>query len=103
MFISKSNADYIPNLSSAARGGYDLIISVGFLMGDATAAVAKRFPKTKFAIIDFPVEDLKGKPKNVRGLLFKEQEAGYLVGYLAGLQSKNVPNSWRHDRGASAA
>jgi basic membrane protein A and related proteins len=63
-------------------------------MGDATAAVAKRFPKTKFAIIDNSgvAAELKGKPKNVRGLLFKEQEAGYLVGYLAGLQSKNVPN-----------
>ena len=52
MFISKSNADYVPNLRRAARGGYNLVISVGFLMGDATAAVAKRFPKTKFAIID---------------------------------------------------
>jgi basic membrane protein A len=86
VFISKSNADYVPNLSSAARQGYNLIVSVGFLMGDATAAVAKRFPKTKFAIIDFGVEGLKGKPKNVRGLLFKEQEAGYLVGYLAARQ-----------------
>jgi basic membrane protein A and related proteins len=86
VFISKSNADYVPNLSAAARGGYNLIISVGFLMGDATAAVAKRFPRTKFAIIDFAAGDLKGKPKNVRGLLFKEQEAGYLVGYLAGRQ-----------------
>ncbi|MHB1244769.1 MAG: BMP family lipoprotein, partial [Gaiellaceae bacterium] len=47
VFISKSNADYIPNLSTAARQGYNLVISVGFLMGDATAAVAKRFPKTK--------------------------------------------------------
>jgi basic membrane protein A and related proteins len=94
VFISKSNADYVPNLSAAARGGYNLVISVGFLMGDATAAVAKRFPKTKFAIIDNSgvAAELKGKPKNVRGLLFKEQEAGYLVGYLAGLQSKNVPN-----------
>jgi basic membrane protein A and related proteins len=95
VFISKSNADYVPNLSAAARGGYNLVISVGFLMGDATAAVARRFPKTKFAIIDNTgvSAELKGKPTNVRGLLFKEQEAGYLVGYLAGLQSKNVPNS----------
>jgi basic membrane protein A and related proteins len=95
VFISKSNADYVPNLTAAARGGNNLVISVGFLMGDATAAVAKRFPKTKFAIIDNSgvAAELKGKPKNVRGLLFKEQEAGYLVGYLAGLQSKNVPNS----------
>ena len=93
VFISKTGADYVPNLSTAARQGYNLVISVGFLMGDATAAVARRFPGTKFAIIDFPAAELKGKPKNVRGILFKEQEAGYLVGYLAGLQSKNVPNS----------
>ena len=96
VFISKSNADYVPNLSAAARAGNDLIISVGFLMGDATAAVANRFPNTKFAIIDnsgAAKDFTKGpKPKNIRGLLFKEQEAGYLVGYLAGLQSKNVPN-----------
>ena len=95
VFISKSNADYVPNLQRAARGGYNLVISVGFLMGESTAVVAKRFPKTKFAIIDNSgvSAELKGKPTNVRGLLFKEQEAGYLVGYLAGLQSKNVPNS----------
>ncbi len=94
VFISKSNADYVPNLTTAARGGNNLVIAVGFLMADATAQVAKRFPKTKFAIIDnsgVPAE-LKGKPTNVRGLLFKEQEAGYLVGYLAGLSAKNVPN-----------
>ena len=55
-------------------------------MGDATAQVAKRFPKTKFAIIDFSGVKMKGNPTNVRGLLFKEQEAGYLVGYLAAKQ-----------------
>jgi basic membrane protein A and related proteins len=97
VFISKSDRDYIPNLSTAARQGYNLIISVGFLMGDATQAVANRFPNTKFAIIDnsgAAKDYTKGKkPTNIRGLLFKEQEAGYLVGYLAGLQSKNVPNS----------
>ena len=95
VFISKSDRDYIPNLSTAARQGYNLVISVGFLMGDSTAAVAKRFPKTKFAIVDNSgaAKDLKGKPTNVRGLLFKEQEAGYLAGYLAGLAAKNRPNS----------
>ena len=52
VFISKSAADYVPNLSTAASQGYDLVIAVGFLMGDSIAAVAKKFPKTKFAIID---------------------------------------------------
>jgi basic membrane protein A and related proteins len=85
---SKSNADYVPNLSSLARGKYDLVIGVGFLMGDAMAKVAKAFPQTNFAIIDFPSAALKGKPKNVHGLLFKENEAGYLVGTMAGLYAK---------------
>jgi basic membrane protein A len=83
--ISRSNSDYVPNLSSLARQDYDLVIAVGFLMAEALDAVAKQFPDTNFAIIDFAAEELAGKPDNVRGLLFKEQEAGYLAGYLAGL------------------
>lgn len=82
---SKSNADYVPNLSSLAQQRYDLVVGVGFLMADALDTVAKRFPKTNFAIVDFSQQGLKSKPRNVRGLLFKEQEAGYLAGYLAGL------------------
>jgi basic membrane protein A len=93
VFISRSNADYVPNLTRAVRDGYNLIIGVGFLMADAVGTVAKAFPKSKFAIIDNDAVNLKGKPKNVRGLLFKEQEAGYMVGYLAGLVAKNKPNS----------
>jgi basic membrane protein A and related proteins len=89
VFISKSNGDYIPNLTTSAQGQNDLTISVGFLMGDATATVAKKFPNNDFAIIDFSAAALKGKPQNVQGLLFKEQEAGYLVGYLAGLWAKD--------------
>ena len=90
VYISKSNSDYVPNLVSAARVyKADLVIGVGFLMADAVAAVAKRYPKTKFAIIDFPAAALKGKPKNVRGLLFAEQQAGYLVGVAAAAVTKS--------------
>jgi basic membrane protein A len=85
---SASSADYVPNHSALARQGFDLIIGVGFAQGDAVATVAKQFPNTKFAIVDVDQTTLKGKPKNVVGLLFKEQEAGYLAGYLAGLEAK---------------
>jgi basic membrane protein A len=51
--------------------------------------VASKFPDSKFAIIDFASGDLKAKPQNTTGLLFKEQEAGYLVGYMAGLYLKD--------------
>jgi basic membrane protein A len=93
VLTSKSNADYIPNLSSLARQNYDLIIGVGFLMDSAMDTVATKFPKLSFAIIDDDVTFMKHKPKNVRGLLFREQEAGYLVGYAAGLWLKLHPVS----------
>jgi basic membrane protein A len=82
---SKSDADYIPNLSQLAEDGYDLIISVGFLMGEATEKAAQEFPDTNFAIIDFAYEM---PTPNLQGLVFKEQEVGYLVGYLAGLKTE---------------
>jgi basic membrane protein A and related proteins len=83
--ISRSERDYVPNLSSLARQDYDLVVGVGFLMAEAVARVAEQFPDTNFAIIDFSATALEGAPSNVRGLLFKEQEAGYLAGYMAGL------------------
>jgi basic membrane protein A and related proteins len=89
VLLSKSNGDYVPNLTTLAQQQTDLSISVGFLMGEATATVAGKFPQNSFAIVDFPASALKGKPKNVEGLLFAEQEAGYLAGYLAGLWAKD--------------
>jgi len=90
---SSSAADYIPNMSSLARQGYDLVIGVGFAQGDAIGKVAQKFPDTKFAIIDVDQAFVPGKPANVQGLLFREQEVGYLVGYLAGLQEKRGEGS----------
>ena len=86
---SKSNADYVPNLTTLARQQFDLVIAVGFLMGESTEKVATPSPNTNFAIIDFPQVAMKSKPKNVAGLLFKEAEAGYLVGFMAGLYVKD--------------
>jgi basic membrane protein A len=87
---AKSAADYIPNMSTLARQGYDLVIGVGFAQGEALAAVAKRYPKTNFAIVDVDQASLKGKPANVQGLLFREEQVGYLVGYLAALEAKRA-------------
>jgi len=84
---SNSPADYIPNLTALARQGYDLVIGVGFTEIQALATVAKQFPKTHFAIVDVSNAD-ENHLKNVQGLLFREQEAGYLAGYAAGLAAK---------------
>jgi basic membrane protein A len=89
VLLSKSNGDYVPNLSTLAQQKYQSITAVGFLMADALNTVASKFPDSNFSIVDFSAAALKDKPKNVEGLLFAEQEAGYLAGYLAGLWAKD--------------
>ena len=93
VLISKADADYVPNLTSLAKQDYDLVIAVGFLMAEALETVAARYPDVSFAIIDYSQAAMESRPGNVRGLLFKEQEAGYLVGYLAGLLTKQEAGS----------
>jgi basic membrane protein A and related proteins len=88
VFVTGSAAERSPNLQVAAQQGYNLIIGVGFLMFDPLNNVAPAFPNVKFAGVDVPYSLLDKKPSNVRGLIFKEQEAGYLVGYIAGLTVK---------------
>ena len=87
---SNSVSDYIPNMTAAVRSKADLVIAAGFLLADATATMAKKFPDTNFAITDYPVEaapfaDKKGKPlySNVEGLTYAANEGGCLVGVLA--------------------
>jgi basic membrane protein A and related proteins len=87
-FVTNSASDRVPNLLAAARQGYGLVIAVGFLMFDPLNTVAPAVPDTKFAGVDVPYALLDKKPPNVRGIQFKEQEAGYLAGYIAGLVLK---------------
>jgi basic membrane protein A and related proteins len=91
VYQAKSTQEYIPNLSTFARQGYDLTIGVGFTEADAIDTAATNFPKSKFAIVDVDQTEEKHKPANLLGLLFREQETGYLVGYLAGLEEKRRP------------
>jgi basic membrane protein A len=85
---SASAADYVPNYASLVRQRYDLVIGVGFAQGDAIDTAATQYPDAKFAIVDVDQSGLKHKPRNVVGLLFKEEQVGYLAGYLAGLTEK---------------
>jgi basic membrane protein A and related proteins len=75
---------YAPSLSLLARQKYDLVIGT-FFAAAAFDRVATGFPETRFAIIDVAQDDLAHRPKNVVGLLFTEEQAGYLAGHLAAL------------------
>jgi basic membrane protein A len=88
VYQAHSTGEYVPNLSTFARTGYDLTIGVGFTEATAIDTAATRFPDSKFAIVDVDQTQEPHKPANLLGLLFREQETGYLVGYLAGLEEK---------------
>ncbi len=88
VYETKSEAQRIPNALAASRAGYNLIFGVGFLNFTAVNAVAPRYPNLQFAGVDQGVALYAKKPKNAAGIIFAEQEAGYLVGYLAGLVMK---------------
>lgn len=89
---STSGDAYVPNLTNFASKNYDLVIAVGFLMQESVGTVSGQFPNVHFAIIDGAGTDSKGndlKHANVQSLFFKEQDAGAMVGVMAGWLEKN--------------
>jgi basic membrane protein A len=88
---SHSGDDYVPNLTNFASKNYDLVIGVGFLMATAVGTVSGQFPNIHFAIIDGAGTDASGKDlkhPNVQSLFFSEQDAGAMVGVVAGMLEK---------------
>ena len=93
--VAKSGSDYLPNMVRFARGGYDLVIGVGFLMTDAIKEAAQQYPDTKFLLIDMPI----GGVPNLSTAIFASQEISFLAGALAAMvdQDKNVTLPIRHN------
>jgi basic membrane protein A len=77
---SQSNAEYADNIDALVNQDCNQITTVGFLLGDATEAAAKKNPDVDFAIVDYGYE----KPSdNLKGLVFNTAEPSFLAGYLA--------------------
>jgi basic membrane protein A len=102
--------DYDKNISTFGDANYDVIVTVGFALGEATVAAAQKFPNVKFIGVDqFQAEEVA----NVAGLNFPEDNAGFLVGALAAMMTKTnqigavlgtdaVPPVWRFGEGYRA-
>lgn len=82
---SAGDADYAANIENFMDEGCDLIICVGYMLADATRAAAEANPDQKFAIID---DSTCADLPNVACLMFKQEQASYLVGYVAGLMTE---------------
>lgn len=84
---SQSPNDFEPNIQSLIQQECDIIVTVGFLLGDATAAAADANPDQMFAIVDFDFFDADAGEDisfdNVKELTFATDEAAFLAGYVA--------------------
>ncbi len=77
---SNSPSEFADNIDALVKQDCNIITTVGFLLGDATLAAAKKNPKIDFDIVDYAYDKA---PKNLKGLTFNTQEPSYLAGYLA--------------------
>jgi peptide/nickel transport system substrate-binding protein len=77
---SQQQTDYAANITQFLEQDYDMIVTVGFLLGDVTLTFAQENPDTNFAIVDVSYED---PPPNLMGLTFQTDGAAFLAGYLA--------------------
>jgi basic membrane protein A len=83
---SRAATDYEKNISQFVSEGCDMIVTVGFLLGDATKAAAEANPAIRFAIVDFAYDPVI---PNVEGLVYTTNEAAMLVGYVSAGMSKS--------------
>jgi basic membrane protein A len=83
---SNSKEDYQRNLRLLGDGGYDVVVAVGFNLGADAQTFAKAYPQVKVIMVDSAPDS--PAPSNVTGLLFREDQAGFLAGAVAALYTK---------------
>ncbi|MBV8717969.1 MAG: BMP family ABC transporter substrate-binding protein [Chloroflexi bacterium] len=83
---TQQSTDYASNIDQFVSDNYDVIVTVGFLLGPATIDAAKANPNIKFIGVD---QAQDATVPNLAGLIFDEDKSGYLAGYLAGLLNKS--------------
>jgi basic membrane protein A len=81
---SQQQTDYEKNINAFIEEGCDLIVTVGFLLGDATKAAAEANTDVKFSIVDYAYDPVI---PNVQGQVFATDQAAFLAGYLAAAQT----------------
>ena len=98
VIVTKDIADYKQNIQSFIDQKFDVIVTVGFLIGTETLAAAQKNPNVQFFGIDQFIciaKDANDKncqgdvPANYQGLVFAEAQAGYLAGIVAGTITKS--------------
>jgi len=79
---TESETDYAANIQSCVDEGFEAVVTVGFLIADATSAAAEANPDVYFIGVD---QFLMDGPENYVGVTFREDQSGFLAGVLAAL------------------
>ena len=82
---SKQASEYIPNMESLLDEDVDMVIGVGYTMKEDIQKQAENYPDKQFVLIDETYDTI---PENVTPILFRENEAAYLTGLIAGKMTK---------------
>ena len=82
---SNAPSEFVDNIQAMVDEDCQSITTVGFLLGDATLAAAKKNKDIDFSIVDFAYDKA---PANLKGLTFNTAEPAYLAGYLAAAKSE---------------
>ncbi|WP_237740762.1 BMP family lipoprotein [Crystallibacter crystallopoietes] len=77
---SQAETDFTPNVDSMVQSGCDLVLTVGFLLGDVTKEAAAANPDTNFAIVDYQDPEFTD---NVKPIVYDTAQAAFMAGYLA--------------------
>jgi len=81
---TRSPAEYESNIRQVIERGCNLVVTVGSTTGTTVERMAARYPKVHFVLVDYePIQE----SRNVTGLVFAEDQAGFLAGALAGLMT----------------
>ncbi len=84
---SQSASDFAKNITSMVNAKCNIIVTVGFMLGDATVAAAKANPTVQFAIVDWNDATKTKGLKNLKPLIFNTAQPSFLAGYAAAAQS----------------
>ena len=79
----ETESDRETRLDQLAAAGYNPVVAVGYTYGDAVTAIAKKYPKTTFGLVDSVVDS-----PNVDSMVFATEQSSYLAGVAAALKTK---------------
>jgi basic membrane protein A and related proteins len=105
--------DFDKNIASFANAGYDVIVTVGSGQREVTTDAAVKYPEINFIGVDQFLNMDKSTPRNLTGLIFPEDQAGFLAGALAAQMTRTgkigavcgpdtFPPAWRYGEGFRA-